>query len=95
MGKALPENDTGLRAQVLEIIARQALCDPLGLADETGLEALGIDSLGRAEIIFAVEETFDVAVPFNANTPDAGGFDLDTVGGVVAGVEALVRATRG
>lgn len=95
MGKAQPDNDTGLRGQVLEIIARQALCAPEALGEAVSLDALGIDSLGRAEIIFAVEETFDVAVPFNANTPDAGGFDLNTVGGVVAGVEALVRAARG
>ena len=42
----------------------------------------------------AIEETFDVQVPFNANEPDAA-LDLSTVGAVCDGVAALVRAARG
>ena len=30
------------------------------------LESLGIDSLGLVESIFAIEEAFDISVPFNA-----------------------------
>ena len=33
------------------------------------LEDLGIDSLGLVEAIFAIEEAFDIQVPFNANDP--------------------------
>ena len=34
-------------------------------------EDLGIDSLGLVESIFAIEEAFDIQVPFNANEPVA------------------------
>ena len=34
------------------------------------LDDLGIDSLGLVESIFAIEEAFDISVPFNANEPD-------------------------
>ena len=33
------------------------------------LEDLGIDSLGLVEAVFAIEEAFDIQVPFNANEP--------------------------
>ncbi len=93
MTRDSPGPAPSLRQQVLAILAHQALCDPADIAPGATLESLGIDSLGEAEIIFAIEEAFDVTVPFNANTPRAsGGFDLNTVEGVVAGVEALLRA---
>ena len=43
-----------------------------------------------AEILFALEESFEVQVPFNANAPEAS--DFATVGAVCDAVEALVRA---
>lgn len=94
MAQAIIELGGDLRSEVLEIIAGQALCSPDDIATEATLESLGIDSLGQAEIIFAIEETFNVTVPFNANTPQAAGFDLSTVSGVLAGVEALVSGRR-
>ena len=55
--------------------------------------ALGLDSLGLVEAIFAIEESFGISVPFNANEPGASEFDISTVGSVVAGVRRLVAAT--
>ncbi|MCB1387688.1 MAG: acyl carrier protein [Rhodobacteraceae bacterium] len=87
-------SDDTLHRQVLGILAAQALREPAGLTRDMTLASLGIDSLGMAEILFAIEETFDVEVPFNANEPDAA-LDLSTVGAVCDGVAALVRAARG
>ena len=95
MGHLRHDITTDLHTRVLDILAGQALCAPRDIAPGATLEGLGIDSLGQAEIIFAIEEAFDVTVPFNANTPQASGFDLSTVQGILAGVEALVRARRG
>lgn len=47
-----------------------------------------------AEILFAIEEAFEVQVPFNANEPGAT-MDLSTVGAICDAVEALVAADRG
>jgi acyl carrier protein len=59
---------------------------------ESTLDELGIDSLGLVESIFAIEEEFDVQVPFNANNPSQGAFDISSVAAIVKAVEALVAA---
>ena len=79
-------------AQVVAIIARQARLTPDQVALQASPQALGLDSLGLVEVIFAIEEAFDIAVPFNANEPGAAGFDISSVGSVIAAVEALVAA---
>ncbi len=81
-----------IASQVIEIIAQQALLEPGDVAMENTLEDLGIDSLGLVESIFAIEETFDISVPFNANDPSAGEFDISSVASIVAAVKALVKA---
>jgi acyl carrier protein len=78
--------------QVIAILARQAVLDPAQIRPEMTPDDLGLDSLGLVETIFAIEETFDIAVPFNANTPGAGGFDLSSIGAIAANVRALIDA---
>lgn len=78
-----------LRARVHAILAEQAMVDPSDVTDAATLSDLGIDSMGIVEAIFAIEEAFDVAVPFNANAPDAGRFDLSSVGAIVEAVRGL------
>ncbi len=76
--------------RVIAIIAEQAMLEPSDVTMDSTLEDLGIDSLGLVESIFAIEEAFDINVPFNANEPSAGDFDIATVGAIVRGVERLV-----
>ena len=83
---------TSVRVSVLAIIAEQAVLEVSDLHDTMTLADLGLDSLGLVEAIFAIEEAFDVSVPFNANDPTAGDFDISSVGAMVAAVEALVAA---
>ena len=77
--------------QVIEIIAQQALLEPSDVTEASTLEDLGIDSLGLVESIFAIEEAFDITVPFNANNPSEGDFDISTVGSIIKAVDALVK----
>lgn len=56
------------------------------------LAEIGIDSVGLVEAIFALEESFDVQVPFNANDPSESDFDISSVASIVRAVEALVAA---
>lgn len=76
--------------RVIRIIAEQAVLEPSDVTPDSTLEDLGIDSLGLVECIFAIEEDFDVSVPFNANEPQAGDFDISTVAAIIRGVETLV-----
>ncbi len=76
--------------RVIAILAEQAVLDPSDVTAQSTLEDLGIDSLGLVESIFAIEEEFDISVPFNANEPQAGDFDISNVAAIVAGIEALL-----
>lgn len=79
-----------VRDKVIEIIAEQAVLEPSDVKMNMSLEDLGIDSMGLVEAIFAIEEAFDVQVPFNANEPDASEFDISSVSAIVGAVERLV-----
>ncbi|MCQ0093215.1 acyl carrier protein [Roseovarius sp. M141] len=76
--------------RVIAIIANQAMLEPSDVTLDSSLEDLGIDSLGLVESIFAIEEAFDITIPFNANEPSAGDFEISTVGAIAAGVQRLV-----
>ena len=78
--------------QVIAIIAEQALMNVSEVKLEATLEELGIDSLGLVEAVFAIEETFDVQVPFNANDPSDSQFDISSVQSIIKAVEGLVAA---
>jgi len=80
-----------IASQVIDIIAQQALLDPSDVTTESTLESLGIDSLGLVESIFAIEEAFDITVPFNANAPTESEFDISSVGAIIEAVDALVK----
>jgi len=80
-----------VRDTVIGIIAQQAVLDPAEVEMTASLDDLGIDSLGLVEAIFAIEEAFDVSVPFNANDPSENAeFDISSVAAIVTAVEALV-----
>ncbi len=89
---------TSVRDQILQILAAQALVQPADLRLDATPAELGLDSLALVEAIFAMEEAFDISIPFTAQDPEAvtladgkaGGFDTSTIGAVVAAVEALV-----
>lgn len=82
-------------ARVIAIIADQAVLEPGDVRLDASLEDLGIDSMGLVESIFAIEEAFDISIPFNANEPEKSGFDISSVSAVIAAVEGLIaeRAT--
>ena len=79
-----------IQDRVIAIIAEQAVLDPSDVTPDSTLEDLGIDSLGLVESIFAIEEEFDISIPFNANEPTAGDFDISSVAAIVRGIEGLI-----
>ena len=81
--------------KVIAIIAEQAVLEPSDVGLDSTLESLGIDSLGLVESIFAIEEAFDISVPFNANEPEASDFDISSVGAIIAGIERLIDEQAG
>ena len=84
-----------IESRVIKIIAEQAVLEPEDVTLASSLEDLGIDSLGLVESIFAIEEAFDISVPFNANAPEESDFDISTVASIIAGIERLVADQKG
>lgn len=78
-----------VKDQVIAILASQAMVEPQDVTPAQSLADLGIDSLGVVEVIFAIEETFDISVPFNANDPSQSDFDISSVEAIIAAVAHL------
>lgn len=79
-----------VRTRIREIIAEQAMLEPDQVTDDATPQDLGIDSLGLVDSIFAIEEEFDISIPFNANEPEKSEFDISNMGTIFAAVERLV-----
>ena len=75
---------------VMRILAEKAFIDIADVSLDQSLVDLGIDSMGLVESIFAMEEAFDIAIPFNANTPEVSSFDTPSVATIVAVVKSLI-----
>lgn len=52
-------------------------------------DELGIDSMKMVDVLFALEEEFDITIPFNANDQNSSEFSMSKVGDVIDWVEKL------
>tara|TARA_E500000331_G_C17229595_1_gene702010 strand:+ start:1325 stop:1588 length:264 start_codon:yes stop_codon:yes gene_type:complete len=82
----------GVESDIFEIIAEKAAVERKKIVSGASLQELEIESLEVVEIIFAIEEKFDIHVPFNANDQD---LEFNTVGDVVKAVENLIKESDG
>lgn len=69
--------------QVFEIIAKQAKVDVANVKPESTLKDLGIASLEAIELIFDIEEHFDIHFP----EQQGANFDSDTAQSLVDAVQ--------
>ena len=81
-----------VESDIFKIIAEKAAVERENVVSGAKLEELAIESLDVVEIIFAVEEKFDIHVPFNANDQE---LEFETVGDVVEAVEAFIEKSSG
>jgi acyl carrier protein len=81
---------TTIESDVLDIIAKQAKVDRALLTRSTSLAELNVQSLDLVEIIFALEDKFDIEVPYNANDPSSAGVSFQNVGDVINGIIKLI-----
>ena len=77
-----------LAADVIAIIAGKVRGERRGIQPTDRLEELGLESLDAVEMIFELEEKFDITIPYNANESRT---EFDTVGDVVRAVTSLVN----
>lgn len=79
-----------IASRVLKVIANEVEMSVDDISPEATPEQLEIDSLGMIEIIFSLEEEFDVSIPYNANNVDNTGFAMNTIQDVIDSMEKLV-----
>lgn len=89
------ERIVSLEDRIVGIIAEHALLEPKDVSMDATLEDLGVDSMALVEAVFAMEEAFDIDIPFNANEPEASDFDISSVQTIVSGVSRLVAEKSG
>ena len=75
---------------LLDIIAKESSVERDKIGYESTMEDLGIESIEMVEILFAIEEHFDIEVPYTANVQNAAGVEFNTVGDVIKIVGTLV-----
>jgi acyl carrier protein len=71
----------------MAIIAKRLPPARQNLALEDRLDELGIDSIDAVEMVFDLEEKFDIEIPYNANDGQPA---LQTVGEIIDAITGLV-----
>ena len=79
-----------IEKKIISILAQQALVNETDISLESTPADLSLDSLSIVEIIFSIEEMFDITIPFNANEPTKSTFVIDNVSTIVDGVKELI-----
>ena len=79
---------TDVAQDVIAIIKKKARVDRSEIGMDDKLLDLGLESLDALELVFDIEEKFNIEIPVNANDANIGGFE--TVGDVVREVEKLI-----
>jgi acyl carrier protein len=74
---------------VMAIIKKKIRVERDQITMDDKLRDLGLESLDALELVFDIEEKFDVEIPVNANEANIGGFE--TVADVVREVDKLVN----
>ncbi len=85
----IPDLNSGdLTPRILRIIAETQRKEPSQVSIDSTFEELGIDSMDGVNIIFALENEFDI------NVPDEEVKSIRSVRDMVNGVRALVEQPR-
>ena len=84
-----------VESKIIKILSEQTMLDPSEIKENLSLEDLGIDSLALVEIVFSIEETFNITIPFNANDPTNSTFDISNVNSIIDAVEDLIKSPSG
>ena len=75
-----------IEEKLIAILAKKKKLDPTTITLDSTFEALGMDSLDAADLLFTVEDDFAIVVP------DDAALAMRTVGQVVDGIRQLQAA---
>jgi len=75
---------------IFEIVAKQAKVEPSALTGDVLLSDLDLQSIDVVELVFAIEEKFDIQVPYSPSDQDTAGISFKSVGEIITAVNKLV-----
>ncbi len=73
---------------VMSVIKKKIRVERSEITMDDRLADLGLESLDALELVFDLEEKFDIEIPVNANDAQIGGFEK--VSDVVAAVQKII-----
>lgn len=79
----MPED---LTARIIEIIAKTAHKPAESITANSTFEEIGVDSLDGIQVLFALEQEFDISIP------DEAAKEIRGIPDIVAGVQQLIEA---
>ncbi len=62
-----------IEGDLIDLLAGTLQMDPAQFQREATLSDLGVSSLSTVEAVFAIEERYNISIPFNANEHRLGG----------------------
>lgn len=77
--------------RIIDILKKNMRELPARISPETRISELDIESLDLAVIVFDIEDTFGIEIPYNANEDVE---DFTTVGSMANKVEELIAKSR-
>lgn len=78
-------------SKVIDILKKNMREAPQDMSEDTALSELDIESLDLAVIVFDIEDTFGIEVPYNANEEVE---DFATVGSIIEKVRSLIAESQ-
>ena len=75
---------------IFEIVAKQAKVEPSALTADVLLSDLDLQSIDVVELVFSIEEKFDIQVPYSPSDQDTAGISFKSVGEIIVAVNKLV-----
>lgn len=82
-----PLSNDAIESRIFAIIAKQAKLDVATVTPQSTLKDLGVASLDAIEVIFDIEEAFDITFPDQGTN-----FDTDTVQHLIDAVRVALAA---
>jgi acyl carrier protein len=80
-----------IEESIYDIIVKHSPAERPQLSRAAKLGDLGVESIDVIEIVFAIEETFDIDIPYDASDADRA---FATVGDVIDAVENILAEQR-
>ena len=80
-----------IEQKVLELVGEQAGIDPKEVCLNSKFEELNLDSVAIVELIFVLEETFKISIPFEGLDESELKKNFDTVSSLINHIEDILQ----